>query len=291
MSADKAVELEDMDELLRVEISKFLYAGEVIKKLNKAKDKLLEENASLEQVKNMSADLCQILQDSSRVSDVVKLINYYLEKGDTAFLLKQTGELAKTVNNEAANINKIQKGNVGILYADGIKEIETLPKTKIAIATKINAQKFIDIQSLVKLIWQQETSRISNDFRIIDKRTPYLVPLAYSDCQRRLQEFCHFLKDIFALRGDYKNTKIRFFGRAISKDKNEILNNIERKLAALVSEKKTINWREIYNELHPVLKDEAAKITKPGNLKNMLNGLISKYGDPALPNNKKFRKS
>lgn len=290
MSTDKVVELEDMDELFRVEISKFLYADEVVKQLDKAKNKLLQSKTSLEQVKKLSTNLCQILQDSSRVSDVVKLIDQYLEAGDTELLMSQVVELAKTVKADAKYINKFQKGNVSILYADGIAEIETmLPKTNIAITTKRNIENYIDMQSLAKLIWQKETSRIGNDFRIIDIRTPYLVPLAHSECKRTLQEFCLLLKDVLALRENYKKTKINFFGKAISKDKNAILLNIEKKLAALVNEKKTINWREVYQELQPVLKAEAAKIKKQGNLKNMINSLISKYGDPALTNSTKLR--
>lgn len=288
MSTDEVVKLEDMDELFRAKISEFLYARAVVEKLNTVKEKFLLEQTMLDQAKIFSANLCQILQDSGQVNEVLVLINKYLETGNIATLLAQTQRLARKVELQEVNIDdKKQKEIQDTLNKNGETEIPKVPKTEIEISIKKGGKKtsmYINMQSIARSIWQQEMSRISHDFNNIDKKAaPYMVDVACNCGKERLQEFCDFLKDVLALRKQYEPKKIGFFTKSISPKKTKILNNIEKKLAELVNAKKTINWRELYKELRPVLEAEAANIEKSGDLKSMINDLISKYNHLTLP--------
>jgi hypothetical protein len=285
-----------LPESVITELKKLTYAWNIEKALDKIEEKLVENNASNQQINQCAHSILQALQDSSQLNTVIGFINKYLMSGNLNQFLNSTQDLASTIETAA---NKIDFKNPSLilnaLYEEEVTKIN-LPNAKITIEKEAQSldgktspsQKTIDINSLLTNFLRQETDKISHDFRIIGSTTPLSsIDLACKDCHERLQETRHFLKDILSLRDSYKDTKEKgikkLFRKHISQKKSDILASIEKKLAETLDQHMTLNSKEIYQALHPVLVNAHEQIDKSGNLKTMIGKIMDKY-ESLLPN-------
>jgi hypothetical protein len=273
----------EMNNLFRSKMSDIPYAWQVVRVLGEVeKEFLVDGTITVDEVKRIAHNISQILQDSSRTSDAVHLIQRYLSIRDIEQFLQETKTLADVVSNEAAKIDfATPKKKTEALFKEGMKEIK-LPTDRITIERERETETAegmvirrikseVSINTIVMGAWKQETSRISHDFRIIGSQAPVeMIDLACMDCQQRLRSLCDLANDVLTLRPNYKNLKKGLWSAAaISEDKQKVLENIEKKLAEIMDGIDTLDAAGVYKSLRATLVEQGEKI--------MREAVVTKY--------------